>query len=158
MSDREGLIVVVAEAIFARHAAGQDFSANLRDYDLRTQEYWEGQADAAITCIEAVDVIGFQVQCDCGQQALVATQPSGDWVCPRCAELAESQPSGYTIASVPALRGADGKYVHKGAVESGHDIGLSAAVEAAAAMFPQHRARAVQAEPDDEWPLSKVRG
>lgn len=32
-------------------------------------------------------ILGFLVQCDCGQQALVATQPEKGWVCPRCTEI-----------------------------------------------------------------------
>lgn len=35
-------------------------------------------------------VLGFFVQCAvCPQQALVDGQPGGEWLCPRCAEVAE---------------------------------------------------------------------
>lgn len=61
----------------------------------------------------APNILGWIAQCDCGQQALVATQPSGDWVCPRCAAN---------------MRGGFG------------DVDVAAA------------------EPEDEWPVCRVRG
>lgn len=36
----------------------------------------------------SAEVLGFIAQCSvCPQRAVVDTQPSGDWTCPRCAEV-----------------------------------------------------------------------
>lgn len=79
--------------------------------DPHTETAWP-DADFAVDFAEP-QILGFLAQCDCGQQALVATQPSGDWVCPRCAAN---------------MRGGFG------------DVDVAAA------------------EPEDEWPVCKVRG
>ena len=43
-------------------------------------------------------LLGFLVQCSvCPQQALVAAQPDGEWLCPRCAEVAERAPVRHRI-------------------------------------------------------------
>lgn len=108
-------------------------------------------------------ILGFILQCSvCPQRAIVATQPSGDWVCPRCAEVA---PAVTVRTWFPGDPAPSEPPEHTVVVESGHDIGLSAAAEAAAAMFPQHRGRAggfgdidiAMAEPD-HYPIEKVRG
>ncbi|MGE2714219.1 hypothetical protein ACQI4L_09190 [Mycolicibacterium litorale] len=50
-------------------------------------------------------IIGFLVQCAiCPQQALIAQQPDGDWLCPRCAEVAPPQPE---CLCPPALGGTN---------------------------------------------------
>jgi hypothetical protein len=44
---------------------------------------------AASAAIPPAGVLGFLVQCSiCPQRAVVATQPAGDWVCPRCTAVA----------------------------------------------------------------------
>ena len=76
-------------------------------------------------------MLGFLVQCSvCPQQALVATQPDGEWLCPRCAEVAERAP-----VRLPA--------------EFDTPSGL-------AALLRHHGVR-VEFD-DDEYPLGKVRG
>ena len=77
-------------------------------------------------------MLGFLVQCSvCPQQALVAAQPDGEWLCPRCAEVvAERAP-----VRLPA--------------EFDTPSGL-------AALLRHHGVR-VEFD-DDEYPLGKVRG
>ena len=76
-------------------------------------------------------VLGILVQCSvCPQQALVAAQPDGEWLCPRCAEVAERAP-----VRLPA--------------EFDTPSGL-------AALLRHHGVR-VEFD-DDEYPLGKVRG
>jgi hypothetical protein len=42
--------------------------------------------------LNAPGLLGFLVQCSvCPQQALLDTQPDGEWTCPRCAEVAETR-------------------------------------------------------------------
>lgn len=51
----EALAGKVAEAMFARHAVGQGFPADLREHDVATQSYWEAEAEAAI--VETLDAL-----------------------------------------------------------------------------------------------------
>lgn len=55
--------------------------------------------EALLAAADAVRdrILGFLVQCEtCPQIAIVATQPSPGWLCPRCAEVVEEpeQPIG----------------------------------------------------------------
>lgn len=130
----------------------------------------EEPASGTLT-IELPAVLGFIAQCEiCPQKALLSEQPAESWVCPRCAEVAEgnsSEPALYVDqiegvqleartwvpgdpAPLPEL--PERSYPALGTVM--RDVG-PVLIEGTGIRLPQCF---VPADPDDEYPISKVQG
>lgn len=95
-------------------------------------------------------VLGFIVQCAvCPQKAVVATQPAGEWVCPRCVEVVDADGVVDACIACPSEHPVIAN--HSCALPEGHDGPHETAV---------HRWPA-EPEPscdDDQYPISKVWG